>query len=111
MRQIIALVIFGLLATIEASLAGPSWVFHVINRSDVPVKQFRTKENGLWSKNWIKGKEIYPGANFTMNFDYSDGDCVVRTQIIFIDNTFFDYDVNYCDVEKIIIYNNILAFR
>jgi hypothetical protein len=46
-----------------------------------------------------------------VDFNHSDGECAVRTQINFVDDTYFDYDVDYCKVDVIIIRESELLFK
>ena len=107
----LVLLLLMLISTNTVSLARDSWVFHVENRSSVAVKNFRTQENGKWSGNWIKGDIIRSGEKFEMDFGSSHGDCTVRTQITFTDGTYFDYDVDYCEVNVIVIREQKLTFE
>jgi hypothetical protein len=105
MVRTIAAAFLGLALTAGAAHAD-SWKFDVHNKSKSVVKAFRTKEDGKWSGNWIRGDRIKPGDTFEMDFGTSEGQCVVRTQITFTDDSYFDYDVDYCNVEALYIYED-----
>jgi len=111
--MIIRLVLAGFIvfSSMPSVNARDSWKFEVTNGSSVPVRHFRTKEDGQWSSNWISGDRINPGETFIMDFRTSEGNSVVRTQITFTDDTYFDYDVDYCKAEIIIIRENELLFQ
>lgn len=101
---------FASLALASTAMAGDGhWKFQVVNKSNTPATEFRTKENGQWSDNWISAR-IQPGDTFDMDFNHSDGDCVVRTQIHFVDGTYFDADVDYCKVSTLYMYENSLKW-
>eukprot|EP01037_Dinobryon_pediforme_P012281 gene12281-12367_t len=102
-----ALVAFSMVSTAHA---GDHWKFKVINKSDTAATEFRTKENGDWSDNWISAR-IEPGDTFNMDFGHSDGDCSVRTQIHFVDGTYFDANVDYCNASKLYIYEKKLTWE
>jgi hypothetical protein len=98
---------FGLAITAPAGAA--EWKFNVVNKSQTAAVEFRTREDGEWSSNWIKDR-IEPGDNFDMDFGHSDGDCTVRTQIRFTDGSYFDADVDYCKVSTLYLYENKLRW-
>ncbi len=102
---------FVFIGAMSVTQARDSWKFEVTNGSSAAVKHFRTKEGGSWSKNWISGDRIERGETFIMDFNHSDGECVVRTQITFVDDTYFDYDVDYCKIDVIIIRESELLFK
>jgi hypothetical protein len=54
------------------------WKFKVVNQSSTAAVEFRTQEDGEWSKNWIADR-IEPGDTFVMDFGTDKGDCTVRT--------------------------------
>lgn len=81
------------------------WKFGLLNKSRLVADGFRTLENGQWSDNWLHA-QIDPNETSTMDFMHDDGSCLIRTQITFSDNTFFDYDVDYCKVNNLYIYKN-----
>jgi hypothetical protein len=85
------------------------WVFHVVNKSDHAVLEFRTRQEGAWSKNWI-GDRIEPGATFEMDFGTDEGDCTIRTQITFTDGTKFDANVDYCKVSTLYLFEDKLRW-
>lgn len=94
-----AVVIAG--ATMPAIAAG--WEFGLYNNTNETIVGFRTKENGAWSGNWLSQK-VGPGDVFDMDFGTDEGDCVVRTQVTFSDGSYFDYDVDYCEVSNLHVY-------
>ena len=109
MRKIIgaALILAGLSTNAQAAA---DWVFTITNKSGTTIDRFRTQENGDWSASWLKD-HIEPGDTFNMHFGHADGDCTVRTQIGFEDNTFFDVDVDYCQVEHMDIFEKRITWK
>jgi len=109
MRKIIfaALILAGLSTNAQAAA---DWVFTITNKSGTTIDRFRTQEDGAWSASWLKD-HIEPGNTFNMHFGHADGDCTVRTQIGFEDNTFFDVDVDYCQVEHMDIFEKRITWK
>jgi hypothetical protein len=104
-------VLAALLAFVASSISAPAaeeWKFKVVNRGTLPAIEFRTKEDGEWSSNWISDR-IEPGDSFDMDFGTSKGNCTVRTQIRFTDGSYFDADVNYCRVDTLYIHDDRLT--
>jgi hypothetical protein len=97
-----------LVASSGPAPAADEWKFKVVNRGTLPAIEFRTKEDGEWSSNWIS-ERIEPGETFDMDFGTSKGNCTVRTQIRFTDGSYFDADVNYCKVDTLYIHDNRLS--
>jgi hypothetical protein len=99
-----------LLALVLLSSPAPAgeWKFKVVNRGTLPAIEFRTQEDGDWSSNWIS-ERIEPGDSFDMDFGTDKGDCTVRTQIRFTDGSYFDANVNYCNVGTLYIHDNRLT--
>lgn len=92
----------GLFAT---AAQASDYKFDVINKGDTAAVEFRTQENGEWSKNWIRDR-INSGDKFNMDFNHNDGECEVRTQITFEDGSSFDAGVDYCKVTVLTIFND-----
>ena len=99
----------ALLCTLAPALAG-SWKFNVVNKGNSPVIEFRTQEEGEWSENWIENR-IEPGDDFELDFETDEGKCTVRTQIRFVDGTYFDADVDYCKANLLEIYTDTLVWK
>ena len=87
---------------VSAADAASNTSFKLVNHSGLTAVKFITQENGQWSSNWLSGP-IGPGATSTMTFN-SGGECVVPTQVYFSDDTYFDYDVDYCKAARLHIY-------
>ena len=94
---------FGLIGAPVAALA-EDWIFEIKNQANATIIGFRTQESGHWSDNWIN-KPINVGDAYEMNFGHADGDCTVRTQIAFADDSYFDVNVNYCKINTLKIYS------
>ena len=84
------------------------WKFNVVNRGSHPALEFRTQEEGEWSDNWLE-KRLDPGASIEMDFETDQGECTVRTQIRFTDDSYFDADVDYCTVKTLYIHHDRLT--
>ena len=109
----LGLAFFGMASlTLAAApaFAGDHWKFTVVNKSSLAALEFRTQENGEWSSNWISDR-IEPGDLFNMDFGTSKGNCTVRTQIRFVDGSFFDADVDYCKASKLDMFNDKLTWE
>jgi hypothetical protein len=107
-----AALFFALIAAALASsaIAGAvHWRFSLVNKSNVAALEFRTRENGQWSANWIKDR-IEPGDRFEMDFGERRTDCLVRTEIRFADGSFFDADVDYCKASTLYVYDDKLTW-
>ena len=84
------------------SATAKSWKFNVVNKSQTSVVEFRTREDGEWSRNWIR-ERIEPGDTFEMDFNTDEGDCTIRTQMRLTDGRYFDGDIDYCKVSTIYV--------
>jgi hypothetical protein len=106
--------LLGITSTLAAfgpALAeGKSWKFDVVNRGNSPVVEFRTQEEGEWSENWIENR-IEPGDTVELDFETDEGKCAVRTQIRFVDGTYFDADVDYCKANLLEIHTETLVWK
>ena len=80
----------------------------VVNNGSLPAIEFRTREDGEWSSNWIS-ERVEPGNSFDMDFGTSEGECTVRTQIRFTDGSYFDANVNYCKISTLYIHDTRLT--
>ncbi len=105
---LVAGLIYALGAT--SASAADHWKFVVVNKSNLAALEFRTQENGEWSGNWISDR-IEPGDKFNMDFGTAKGDCTVRTQIRFVDGSYFDADVDYCKASALDMYNDKLTWE
>lgn len=105
MRTVIgALVAAMVVAGSALPAAAGNWTFGLLNNTGDTITGFRTKEDGAWSGNWLSGK-VAPGDEFEMDFGTAEGECVVRTQVTFADGSYFDYDVDYCQVSNLYVYD------
>lgn len=93
---------------LDGAAMGGEWKFKVVNKGTLPAIEFRTQEDGEWSSNWIS-ERVEPGDTFDMDFGTDKGDCTVRTQIRFTDGSYFDANVNYCNVSTLYIFDNRLT--
>lgn len=106
MRRILALAVTAtVLVGMSAPASAGSWKFELHNKTKSTISSFRTKEDGSWSENWLNSK-VAGGETFEMDFGSDEGDCVVRTQVTFSDDSYFDYDVDYCKVKALHVYND-----
>lgn len=93
-----------------AAAADKEWKFDVVNKSNTAAVEFRTQEDGEWSENWIS-KRIEPGDEVELDFETDEGNCTVRTQIRFVDGSYFDADVDYCKASLLEVYENKLLWK
>jgi hypothetical protein len=105
MLRIIAGALVGA-ALIAGGAQADSHMFEVHNLARTPIKSFQTQERGEWSGNWLRGALLGPNRSSVMDFGTTDGLCVVRTEITFTDNTYFDYDVDYCGSYHLYIHDD-----
>lgn len=100
-------------AGLSLSAAGAradSWKFNLENQGNAPVVEFRTEEDGEWSENWIE-KRIEPGDKVVLDFETSEGNCAVRTQVRLVDGAYFDADVDYCKAKDLEILVDKLVWK
>ena len=93
---------------LSAPASAGEWKFKVVNKGTLPAIEFRTKEDDEWSSNWIS-ERVEPGDTFDMDFGTSKGECTVRTQIRFTDGSYFDANVDYCQVSTLYIHDKRLT--
>ena len=86
------------------------WYFDVQNDSNGTVVEFRTKEEGEWSENWLSNR-MEPGDKIKLDFETDEGKCEVRTQIHLADGSYFDAPVDYCKAKTLVIQNNTLIWK
>ena len=80
---------------------GDDWEFTLVNHSSVPIRQFNGYAGGAWSSNWLS-YQVAPGDSVTLRFDDdATENCVVKTRITFMDDSYFEQDVDYCGMETI----------
>lgn len=111
----LAALLLGVTTTLAAFASasagdGKSWKFDVVNKGNSPVIEFRTQEEGEWSENWIENR-IEPGDTVELDFETDEGKCTVRTQIRFIDGSYFDADVDYCKANLLEIHTDTLIWK
>lgn len=100
-----------LLPILAAPASAGSWKFGITNKTKYVITGFRTKEKGEgWSSNWL-GESIQPGEEFEMDFGTDEGECTVRTQVIFSDGSYFDYNVDYCKASHLNVYNDEIKWK
>ncbi len=109
LRLLTGAIMLAMFAT-QVAAADKEWKFDVVNKSNVAAVEFRTQEDNEWSENWISSR-IEPGDKVELDFGTDEGNCTVRTQIRFIDGTFFDADVDYCKASLLEIYNDKLIWK
>lgn len=108
MRRILALSMA--LAVMASPAFAGSWKFAMTNKSKSIITSFKTQEEGKWSSNWLS-EPVSPGDEYEMDFGTSEGDCVVRTKVTFKDGSYFDYDVDYCKVEHLVVKENVILLK
>ena len=111
MRKIIAAALAAAVVVSSAlPAAAESWTFGLTNNAKDTITGFRTQEEGTWSDSWLTQK-VSPGDEFEMDFGSAEGDCVVRTQVTFADGSYFDYDVDYCQVNNLYVYDDEIRWE
>lgn len=109
-RSIAVLSLLGGLSAFATSAIADSWKFNLANLGNVPVIEFRTQEDGEWSENWIE-RRIEPGDKVELDFETSEGNCEVRTQVRLVDGAYFDADVDYCQARNLEILVDKLIWK
>ena len=81
-----------------------SYKFTLHNESKYPITGFETFEDGKWST-W-SGVGVGPGESQTMDWNSSEGDCVVPFRIIYKDVETEQYKVDWCAITNIRVHND-----
>jgi hypothetical protein len=95
----------GLLGVLFATpaLAG-TYKFTLHNESKYPITGFQTYEDGKWST-W-SGVDVGAGESQSMDWNSSEGDCVVPFRIIYKDVETEQYKVDWCKISNIRVHND-----
>jgi hypothetical protein len=91
------LIIAGVLAAAPASAESYKFMLH--NESQYAISGFQTYEDGKWST-W-SGVSVGPGESQSMDWNSSEGDCVVPFRIIYKDVETEQYKVDWCKISNI----------
>ena len=95
----------SLVAAFAASPAlAASYKFELHNESKYEITGFETYEDGKWST-W-SGVSAAPGETQTMDWNSSEGDCVVPFRIIYKDVETEQYKVDWCKISNIRVHND-----
>jgi hypothetical protein len=95
----------GLTAALAASPAvASSYKFELHNESKYAITGFQTFEDGKWST-W-SGVGVEPGETQAMDWQSSEGDCVVPFRIIYKDVETEQYKVDWCKISNIRVHND-----
>jgi hypothetical protein len=96
------------LSLLGALIAGPalaeSYKFSLHNESKYEITGFQTYEDGKWST-W-SGVGVAPGDTQDMDWNSSEGDCVVPFRIIYKDVETEQYKVDWCKISNIRVHND-----
>ena len=99
------LVYLGLAVACLASPAmAASYKFQLHNESKYAITGFETFEDGKWST-WT-GVSAAPGETQTMDWNSSEGDCVVPFRIIYKDVETEQYQVDWCKISNIRVHDD-----
>ncbi len=92
------LIVVGVLAAAAPAYA-ESYKFTLHNQSQYAISGFQTYEDGKWST-W-SGVSVAPGESQSMDWNSSEGDCVVPFRIIYKDVETEQYKVDWCKISNI----------
>lgn len=95
----LALALSGCLAATAAF--AESYKFKLHNKSKYEITGFQTYEDGKWST-W-SGVHVPPGSSLNMDWQSSEGDCVVPFRIIYKDIETEQYKVDWCKISSITV--------
>jgi hypothetical protein len=95
----------GLLGALFAAPAmAESYKFSLHNESKYEITGFQTYEDGKWST-W-SGVGVAPGDTQDMDWNSSEGDCVVPFRIIYKDVETEQYKVDWCKISNIRVHDD-----
>jgi hypothetical protein len=95
----------GLLgALIAAPALAETYKFTLHNESKYPITGFQTYEDGKWSTWSDVGVEA--GESQSMDWNSSEGDCVVPFRIIYKDVETEQYKVDWCKISNIRVHDD-----
>jgi hypothetical protein len=95
----------GLLGALIATPAlAESYKFKLHNESKYPITGFQTYEDGKWST-W-SGVSVDAGETQDMDWNSSEGDCVVPFRIIYKDVETEQYKVDWCKIGNIRVHDD-----
>jgi hypothetical protein len=96
------------LALLSAMFAAPavaeSYKFTLHNESKYPITGFQTYEDGKWST-W-SGVSVDAGESQGMDWNSSEGDCVVPFRVIYKDVETEQYKVDWCKISNIRVHDD-----
>ena len=99
--------VFVLGAALATPASAASYKFELHNESKYPIVGFQTFEDGKWST-W-SGVSVGIGETQTMDWNSSEGDCVVPFSIIYKDVETEEYKVNWCKISNIRVHNDSVS--
>ena len=95
----------GLAVALAAAPAtAETYKFTLYNHSKYPIIGFQTYENGKWDT-W-SNVGVDADEHQTMDWKSDEGDCVVPFRIIYRDVKTEQYEVDWCKIENIHVYND-----
>ena len=92
------------LIVIAAPALAASYKFELHNDSRYEITGFQTFEDGKWST-W-SGVGVAPGESQSMDWNSSEGDCVVPFRIMYKDVETEQYKVDWCKIGNIRVHND-----
>jgi hypothetical protein len=99
------LMVLGLLAGIGVTPAlAASYKFELHNESKYEITGFQTFEDGKWST-W-SDVNVAPGETQSMDWNSSEGDCVVPFRIVYKDVETEQYKVDWCKIGNIRVHDD-----
>lgn len=97
-----SLVLIGAMMITPAMAASYKFTLH--NDSKYPIVGFQTFEDGKWST-W-SGVGVDQGESQVMDWNSSEGDCVVPFRIIYKDVETEQYKVDWCKISNIRVHDD-----
>ena len=101
-RFLASLILIG--ATMITPALAASYKFTLYNESKYPIIGFQTFEDGKWST-W-SGVSVGPDESQSMDWNSSEGDCVVPFRIIYKDVETEQYKVDWCKISNIRVHDD-----
>jgi|SRR5580704_16504632 hypothetical protein len=94
--------LMGMVAT--SASAADTYKFTLYNHSKYPIVGFQTYENGKWDT-W-RNVGVGIDEKQAMDWNSNEGNCVVPFRIIYADVQTEQYQVDWCKISNIHVYND-----
>ncbi|WP_242390482.1 hypothetical protein [Pararhodospirillum photometricum] len=96
-----ALLVGAAALLISTGAEAGSYRFNLHNStSQYVITSFKTKENGVWSSNWLNSS-IQPGETAVMEWNSDEGDCVVPFRVGWKGYETEQFQADWCKVTNI----------